>query len=256
MKAIILAGGLGTRISEESHLKPKPMIEIGGKPILWHIMKTYNHYGIHDFIICAGYKANYIKQYFKEYYLQNCDITVNVKKNEIEYFNYSAEEWKVTIVDTGLETMTGGRLKRVAHLLGDEPFCMTYGDGLCDINIANLVNFHLSHGSLATMTAVQPAARFGAISVVNEKVTSFEEKPKGDGQWINGGYFVLDPKVIDYIDNDQTIWEHEPLKQLAGDGELTPYMHNQFWSPMDTLRDKNYLEELWDSGAAPWKVWS
>lgn len=255
MKAVILAGGYGTRISEESHLKPKPMIEIGGKPILWHILKIYSAHGVTDFVICGGYKAYVIKEYFSNYFLHMTDVTFDIANNRMEVHERYAEPWRVTLVDTGVDTMTGGRLKRVRQYLGDEPFCMTYGDGVSNVNISRLVAFHRECGTLATLTAVQPVARFGALQIDDARVRSFEEKPRGDGGWINGGYFVLEPGVIDYIDGDQTIWEREPLERLASQGQLTAYRHEGFWSPLDTLRDKNHLEEIWSSGAAPWKVW-
>ena len=257
MKAVIFAGGLGTRISEETHLKPKPMIEIGGMPILWHIMKTYSHYGINDFVICCGYKGYVIKEYFANYFLHMSDITFDLANNSMKVHQLKAEPWKVTLVDTGEETMTGGRLKRVAGYIDDhEPFCLTYGDGVSDINIGELVAFHKQQGLQATITATYPPGRFGALDILdNHKVTSFKEKPKGDGGMINGGFFVLSPKVLNLIEGDQTIWEREPLERLAEDGQLAAYQHQGFWQPMDTLRDKTYLEELWASGRAPWKVW-
>lgn len=255
MKAVILAGGLGTRISEESHMKPKPMIEIGGKPILWHIMKTYSAHGINEFVICLGYRGYMIKEYFANYFLHTSDVTFDMSDNSIDIHQNIAEPWKVTLVDTGDGSMTGGRLKRVTNYLGDEDFCFTYGDGLSDVNISELVRFHKEQGSLATVTAVQPPGRFGLLDVQEEKVVEFNEKPLGDGSWINGGYFVLSPKVIERINGDATSWESEPLKGLAEDGELTVYKHQGFWQPMDTLRDKNQLEELWDADKAPWRIW-
>ena len=255
MKAVILAGGLGTRISEESHMKPKPMIEIGGKPILWHIMKTYSAHGINEFVICLGYRGYMIKEYFANYFLHTSDVTFDMSDNSIDIHQNIAEPWKVTLVDTGDGSMTGGRLKRVTNYLGDEDFCFTYGDGLSDVNISELVRFHKEQGSLATETAVQPPGRFGLLDVQEEKVVEFNEKPLGDGSWINGGYFVLSPKVIERINGDATSWESEPLKGLAEDGELTVYKHQGFWQPMDTLRDKNQLEELWDADKAPWRIW-
>ena len=255
MKAVILAGGLGTRISEESHMKPKPMIEIGGKPILWHIMKTYSAHGINEFVICLGYRGYMIKEYFANYFLHTSDVTFDMSDNTIEVHQNAAEPWKVTLVDTGDGSMTGGRLKRVAKYLGDEDFCFTYGDGLSDVNISELVHFHKEQGSLATVTAVQPPGRFGLLDVQGDKIVEFNEKPLGDGGWINGGYFVLSPKVIERIEDDATSWESEPLKGLASDGELTVFKHKGFWQPMDTLRDKNQLEELWDATKAPWRVW-
>lgn len=257
MKVVILAGGLGTRISEETHLKPKPMIEIGGKPILWHIMKIYSQHRINDFIICCGYKGYVIKEYFANYFLHMSDVTFDMTKNRMEVHQRHAEPWKVTLVDTGDETLTGGRLKRVAQYLDtEEPFCFTYGDGVSDVNIGELVEFHRAQGRLATLTATYPPGRFGALDIhADNRVTSFKEKPKGDGGMINGGFFVLSPKVIDLIDGDNTIFERTPLERLAESGQLTAYQHHGFWQPMDTLRDKNYLEELWNSGKAPWKVW-
>lgn len=256
MKAVILAGGLGTRISEETHLKPKPMIEIGGKPILWHIMKTYSSHGINDFIICLGYKGYLIKEYFANYFLHMSDVTFDMAHNKMEVHHASAEPWRVTLVDTGDSTMTGGRLKRVAPYLGDEDFCFTYGDGVGDVDITRLIAFHRNHGRLATVTATQPPGRFGSLALTaDHHVTGFQEKPMGDGGWINGGFFVLSPKVINHIEGDDTLWEKEPLEKLAKDGELSAYLHDGFWQPMDTLRDKTHLEELWSSGKAPWKVW-
>lgn len=256
MKAVILAGGLGTRISEESHLKPKPMIEIGGKPILWHIMKTYSHHGINDFVICCGYKGYVIKEYFANYFLHMSDVTFDMSNNTMEVHQRYVEPWRVTLVNTGEETLTGGRLKRVREHLGDEPFCFTYGDGVADIDIGALVAFHRSHGRPATVTAIQPPGRYGALNIEGNIVSSFQEKPAGDGAWINGGYFVLDPCVIDYIAGDMTSWEAEPLVGLAGEGKLMSYQHTGFWQAMDTLRDKNHLEDLWAKGSPPWKVWS
>ena len=256
MKAVILAGGLGTRISEETHLKPKPMVEIGGKPILWHILKTYSFYGINEFIICCGYKGYVIKEYFANYCLHTSDITFHMDLSHMEVHRRAAEPWKVTLVDTGESTMTGGRLKRVADYVGDGTFCFTYGDGLADVNIATLIEFHRSHGKQATLTAVQPKGRFGAIQFCDQNfVHHFQEKPQGDGSWINGGYFVLEPAVIDRISGDRTTWEHEPLRSLATDAELAAFQHNGFWQPMDTLRDRVQLEQLWETNKAPWKVW-
>lgn len=255
MKAVILAGGLGTRISEESNVKPKPMIEIGGKPILWHIMKIYSAHGVNDFIICCGYKGYVIKEYFANYFLHMSDVTFDMQQNKMDVHQNSAEPWRVTLVDTGEETMTGGRLKRVKAHLNDEPFCFTYGDGVGNVDISGVVKFHRSHGGLATLTATQPPGRFGAINIDSGRVASFQEKPQGDGSWINGGFFVLDPKVIDYIEGDQTTWEREPMERLAADGQMHAWSHSGFWQPMDTLRDKKHLEELWESGSAPWKVW-
>jgi glucose-1-phosphate cytidylyltransferase len=257
MKAVILAGGLGTRISEETSTRPKPMIEVGGKPILWHIMKTYSHYGINDFVICCGYKGYVIKEYFANYFLHMSDVTFDMSKNNMEVHQRSAEPWKVTLVDTGEDTMTGGRVKRVAdYVKGEESFCLTYGDGLSDVNITELLAFHKAQNVKATLTATIPPGRFGALDLKASKVSSFIEKPKGDGAMINGGFFVLSPQVLDYIADDQTIWERDPLERLAQEGDLAAFPHHGFWQPMDTLRDKVHLEELWQSGKAPWKVWS
>ena len=256
MKAIIFAGGLGTRISEETTIRPKPMIEIGGKPLLWHIMKTYSHQGINDFVICCGYKGYVIKEYFANYFLHMSDVTFDMSKNSMEVHQRSAEPWRVTLIDTGEDTMTGGRLKRVAAFVKDEEvFCLTYGDGLSDVNITELLAFHKSKKVLATLTATIPPGRFGALELKGGQVKSFREKPKGDGGMINGGFFVLSPLVIDYIGDDQTVWEREPLESLARDGQLAAFQHHGFWQPMDTLRDKLHLEELWQTGQAPWKVW-
>jgi len=256
VKAVILAGGLGTRISEETHLKPKPMIEIGGKPILWHLMKIYSSHGINDFIICCGFKGYVIKEYFANYFLHMSDVTFDMSNNKMKVHQQNAEPWTVTLVDTGEETQTGGRLKRVASYLKDEKaFCFTYGDGLANVDITKLIKFHESHGKLATVTAVQPPGRYGALNRDNDLVTGFVEKPKGDGGWINGGFFVLSPKCIDFIDSDDTAWEQKPLKDIAIKGELIAYEHKDFWQPMDTLREKNLLEDLWESGKAPWKTW-
>jgi glucose-1-phosphate cytidylyltransferase len=256
MKAVILAGGLGTRISEESHLRPKPMIEIGGKPILWHIMKTYSHYGINDFVICLGYKGYIIKEYFANYFLHMSDVRFDMKHNQMEVLQRHVEPWRVTLVDTGEQTITGGRLKRVRDYLDNEPFCFTYGDGVSDVNIRALLDFHLSHGKAATVTAIQPPGRYGALDMNGSEVRNFQEKPAGDGAWINGGYFVLEPSVIDLIDGDNTAWEAEPMIQLAQQGNLQAFAHRGFWQAMDTLRDKNLLEQLWASGNPPWKVWA
>lgn len=257
MKAVILAGGLGTRISEETHLKPKPMIEIGGKPILWHIMKNYSNYGINDFIICCGYKGYLVKEYFANYFLHMSDITIDMVNNSMEVHERHADPWKVTLVDTGEHTMTGGRLKRVRKFIGDETFCFTYGDGVSDINIQELIQFHYKQATLGTLTAVQPPGRFGSIDLdEGHHITRFKEKPQGESGWVNGGYFVLEPKVFDLLEDDMTIWEREPLEQLTQNRQLSAYQHHGFWHPMDTLRDKMKLEELWDSGNAPWKVWS
>lgn len=257
MKAVILAGGLGTRISEETHLKPKPMIEIGGKPILWHIMKIYSYHGINDFIICCGYKGYVVKEYFANYFLHMSDVTFDMVNNRMEVHQQYADPWRVTLIDTGEETMTGGRLKRVAPYLKDEDaFCFTYGDGVSDVNITELIAFHRAQKTLATLTATYPPGRFGALDInADNCVASFKEKPKGDGGMINGGFFVLSPKVIDLIKDDATIWEREPLEALAEQGQLSAYQHHGFWQPMDTLRDKHHLEELWASGDAPWKAW-
>jgi glucose-1-phosphate cytidylyltransferase len=254
LRAVILAGGVGSRISEETSSKPKPMVEIGGKPILWHIMKIYSAHGIHDFIICCGYKGYLIKEYFANYFLHMSDVTFDMTQNKMEVHQNYVEPWRITLVDTGAETMTGGRLRRVRGYLGAEDFCFTYGDGLADINIRALIEFHRAQKTMATVTAVQPPGRFGALVVEGSKVLSFREKPAGDG-WINGGFFVLSPKVIDYIDGDETVWEREPMERLAQEGELSTYLHEGFWQPMDTLRDKAQLEELWASPSAPWKIW-
>lgn len=256
MKAVILAGGLGTRISEESASRPKPMIEIGGKPILWHIMKIYSHYGINEFIVCCGYKGYVIKEYFANYFLHMSDVTFDMQKNSMEVHQRFAEPWKVTLVNTGEDTMTGGRLRRVSQYIKDEEaFCFTYGDGVSNIDIRSLINFHRQQNVSATLTAVYPPGRFGALDIQNQKVAVFQEKPQGDGGMINGGFFVLSPKVLDLLKDDSTIWEREPLEVLASSGQLAAYSHSGFWRPMDTLRDKNYLEELWASGNAPWKMW-
>ena len=256
MKAVILAGGLGTRLSEETVSRPKPMVEIGGKPILWHIMKTYSHYGINDFIICCGYKGYVIKEYFSNYSLHQSDVTFDMKENKITVHKDRTESWKVTLVDTGDHSMTGGRLKRVLPFLKDEEaFCFTYGDGVADINIKSLIEFHKSHGKQATLTATLPPGRFGALRIKDNQVLKFEEKPKGDGALINGGYFVLSPKVIERIQGDETVWEQEPLRSLASDGELMLFRHDGFWQPMDTLKDKMKLNELLHQNKAPWKVW-
>jgi len=257
MKAVILAGGLGTRISEETHLKPKPMIEIGGKPILWHIMKLYSAHGVHDFVICCGYRGYLIKEYFANYFLHMSDVTFDMEHNRMEVHQRKAEPWRVTLVDTGEDTMTGGRLKRVAdYVRGEEAFCFTYGDGVADIDITHEVAFHRQHGKWATVAAVQPPGRYGALQMAGERVAGFSEKPRGDGGLINGGFFVLSPKCLDLIEGDQASWEGEPLTRLAELGQLMAFSHQGFWQPMDTLRDKNLLESLWDSGKAPWKAWS
>lgn len=256
MKAVILAGGLGTRISEETHLKPKPMIEIGGRPVLWHIMKIYSSHGVNDFIICCGYKGYIIKEYFANYFLHMSDVTFDMSSNQMEVHQKKAEPWRVTLVDTGEETLTGGRLKRVADYVKDEEaFCFTYGDGVADVNITAQLGFHRAHGKIATVTAVQPPGRYGALVRDGDAVLGFQEKPPGDGAWINGGFFILAPKVLDYITGDKTSWESEPLEIIAKQGQLEAFEHRGFWQPMDTLRDKNHLEELWQSGNAPWKCW-
>lgn len=256
MKAVILAGGLGTRISEETDLKPKPMIEIGGKPILWHIMKIYSEHGVNEFIICCGYKGYVIKEYFANYFLHMSDVTFDMSDNEMVVHNKRAENWKVTLVDTGENSMTGGRLKRVSdYLLNEDLFCFTYGDGLSDVNISDSIQYHKNHNKKATLLSTYPPGRFGSLNVVDSQVNSFMEKPRGDGAIINGGFFVLSPQVLDYLKDDQSIWEQEPLMQLAKEGELMAYHHDGFWQPMDTLRDKIYLEELWSSDQAPWKIW-
>lgn len=255
MKAVILAGGLGTRLAEETSSRPKPMVEIGGRPILWHIMKIYASHGIEDFVICLGYKGYHITEFFANYALHLSDVTIDIGRNRVETHDSRAEKWRVTLVDTGTHTMTGGRLKRVRQHLGDETFCMTYGDGVADIDIRALVAFHGSHGRAATVTAVRPPGRFGALDLSGDRVEGFVEKPSGDGSWINGGFFVLSPTVIDRIEGDHTTWEREPLEGLARDGELSAYRHEGFWQPMDTLRDKRHLEELWETGRATWKTW-
>lgn len=255
MKVVILAGGLGTRISEETVVRPKPMVEIGGKPILWHIMKIYSAHGIHDFIICLGYKGYMIKEYFANYFLHMSDVTFDMIHNKMEVHQHSADPWQVTLIDTGDQTMTGGRLKRVQSYLDDEDFCFTYGDGVSDVDVTRLITFHKSQKTIATLTGVQPPGRFGALNVKRNRVIEFQEKPVGDGGYINGGFFVLSPKVFDYIQGDDTVWEHGPMERLAREGQMSAYVHKGFWQPMDTLRDKNYLEELWQSGKAPWKVW-
>ena len=255
MKAVILAGGLGTRISEETSTRPKPMVEIGGKPILWHIMKTYSVHGIHDFVICCGYKGYLIKEYFANYFLHMSDVTFDMEHNHMEVHQRYAEPWRVTLVDTGEDTMTGGRIKRVAQYVGDEDFCCTYGDGVGDVDITSLIEFHKKHGKLVTLTATQPPGRFGVLKLSGNDILGFQEKPQGDGGWINGGFFLLSHKVLDYIAGDQTIWEREPMDLLASEGQIVAFSHSGFWQPMDTLRDKNHLEDLWKSGNAPWKVW-
>lgn len=256
MKAVILAGGYGTRLSEETDLKPKPMIEIGNKPILWHIMKTYSAHNVNDFIICCGYKGYIIKEYFANYFLHMSDVTFSMKNNEMIVHQNKTEPWTVTLVDTGEDSMTGGRLKAVYDYIKDEEtFCFTYGDGVSNVDITSLIEFHNSHGKEATLTAVRPPGRYGALNITNSMVTNFQEKPEGDGSWINGGYFVLSPKVVDRINDFSTSWESGPLEDLAKEGELASYEHGGFWQPMDTLREKNFLEGLWNSGKAPWKIW-
>jgi glucose-1-phosphate cytidylyltransferase len=256
MKAVILAGGLGTRISEETYLKPKPMVEIGGRPILWHILKIYSTFGVNDFVICCGYKGYVIKEYFANYFLHMSDVTFDMTGNEMEVHQKKAEPWRVTLVDTGDETLTGGRLKRVFEFVKDEnAFCFTYGDGVSDVDVSKQLAFHKSHGKLATVTAVQPPGRYGSLLRVGSAVKGFQEKPAGDGAWINGGFFVLSPKVIDYIEGDLSSWEGGPLETIANQGQLECFEHRGFWQPMDTLRDKTQLEELWSSGRAPWKRW-
>jgi glucose-1-phosphate cytidylyltransferase len=257
MKAVILAGGLGTRLSEETSVKPKPMVEVGGRPILWHIMKIYSTHGIDDFIICCGYKGYVIKEYFANYFLHMSDVTFDLRYNQMNVHNGNAEPWKVTLVDTGDSSMTGGRLKRVKEHVGSETFCLTYGDGVSNVNVSELIRFHKQQGLLGTLTAVQPPGRVGAITLGEKQstISSFQEKPEGDGAWINGGFFVLEPQVIDFIEGDGTVWEQEPLRKLATLGQLSAYKHPGFWQPMDTLRDKQYLEDLWAKDKAPWKVW-
>lgn len=256
MKAVILAGGLGTRLAEETSLRPKPMVEIGGRPVLWHIMKIFSAHGINDFVVCLGYKGYLIKEYFANYFLHMSDVTFDMVNNQTVVHQNNAEPWRVTLVDTGESTMTGGRLKRVRQYLGDEDFCFTYGDGVGDVNIGELIEFHRSQKRLATLTGVQPPGRFGALNLNGTRVANFEEKPHGDGGWINGGFFILSPNVIDYIEHDATVWERDPMERLAREGQLSAYLHQGFWQPMDTLRDKQHLEELWQSGSAPWKVWT
>lgn len=255
MKAVILAGGLGTRISEESHLKPKPMIEIGGRPIIWHVMKIYSHFGINDFVICLGYKGYVIKEYFANYFLHMSDVTFDMAENSMHIHRRHAEPWRVTLVDTGEVTATGGRLKRIREHVEDQRFCFTYGDGVADLDLPALLAFHEAHGKLATVTAVQPPGRYGALSIIDDRVAGFQEKPQGDGGWINGGFFVLEPGIFDYIEGDATTWEQEPMVELADDGQLMSYLHRGFWQPMDTLRDKVMLEERWQSGRADWHLW-
>jgi glucose-1-phosphate cytidylyltransferase len=255
MKAVILAGGFGSRLSEETALRPKPMVEIGGKPMLWHIMKIYAAHGIEDFVICLGYKGYLIKEYFANYYLHTCDVSFDLARGDMQVHRSETEPWRVTLVETGEATMTGGRLQRVLPYL-DEEFCFTYGDGVSDLDIGALIEFHRNQGRLATVTAVQPPGRFGAMDVEGDRVVEFEEKPRGDGAWTNGGFFVLSPDVARFLDGDQTVWEQEPMRALAGEGELACYRHDGFWQAMDTLRDRNHLEALWASGEAPWRTWS
>lgn len=255
MKAVILAGGMGTRIAEETAVRPKPMIEIGGKPILWHIMKIYSAHGINDFIVCLGYKGYIIKEYFANYFLHMSDVTFDMAQNKMQVHQNSAEPWRVTLIDTGEQTMTGGRLKRVRGYLDNADFCFTYGDGVGDVDITRLIEFHKERGTLATLTATQPPGRFGALNLDGTQITSFQEKPQGDRGWVNGGFFVLSPNVINYIAGDDTVWEQDPMERLAAEGQMSAYLHRGFWQPMDTLRDKIQLEESWLSGRAPWKVW-
>ena len=257
MKAIILAGGYGTRLSEETVIRPKPMVEVGDRPILWHIMKQYSAHGINDFVICCGYKGHMIKQYFAEYMLYTADMTIDLRANRVDVLSNEAEPWSVTLVDTGENSMTGGRLRRVRDYIGDETFCFTYGDGVSDVDITALIAFHREQGKIATLTATQQPGRFGAFTLKDSEtmIRSFHEKPKGDGAWINGGFFVLEPAALDYVTGDETVWEREPMEKLARDGELAAFRHEGFWQPMDTLRDKHVLEELWSSGKAPWKQW-
>ncbi len=255
MKVVILAGGLGTRLSEETSIRPKPMVEIGGRPILWHIMKIYSQYGFRDFVVCLGYKGYFITEYFANYSVHQSDLTIDIAAKKVEIHDTRAEDWRVTLVDTGAETMTGGRLKRIRQHIGDDTFCMTYGDGVADIDVGKLVAFHERHGGDATVTAVRPPGRFGALAIDGDKVAGFIEKPEGDGSWINGGFFVLSSKVFDRIEGDDTVWEQAPLETLARDGQLSAFRHDGFWQPMDTLRDKRRLEDLWASGHADWKVW-
>ncbi len=255
MKVVILAGGLGTRLAEETSVRPKPMVEIGGKPALWHIMKTYAAYGLHDFVICLGYKGYLIKEYFANYFLHSSDVTFDLAHNRMEVHQKEVEPWRVTLVNTGEHTNTGGRLLRVRDYVGGDDFCFTYGDGFSDVDIGSLINFHREQGKIATVTAVQPPGRFGSLDMDGTSITSFLEKPAGDGAWINGGYFVLSARALDYIEGDGTVWEREPLERLAQGQQLSGFLHHGFWQPMDTLRDKTLLESLWDSGRAPWKVW-
>jgi glucose-1-phosphate cytidylyltransferase len=255
MKAVILAGGLGTRISEETQVRPKPMVEIGGRPILWHIMKIYAHHGVTDFVVCLGYKGYVVKEYFANYFVHNSDVTFHLADNRVEVHHRKAEPWNVTLVDTGEKTQTGGRLKRVRQYVGDETFCLTYGDGVSNVDISAELKFHAAQGRLATVTAITPPGRFGMLTMEDKRITGFSEKPPGDGARVNGGFFVLSPKVFDYVEGDSTVWEREPLERLAAAGQLSAFIHEGFWQPMDHLRDKVLLEELWASGKAPWKVW-
>ncbi len=256
MKVVILAGGMGTRLSEETDVRPKPMVEIGGKPILWHIMKLYSHYGFNDFVICLGYKGYIIKEFFTNYYLHQSDIKVDLENNNIEYYNSKAEPWKISLVDTGTQTMTGGRIKRIQEYIGNETFMLTYGDGVANINIEELQKLHNSHGKYVTMTAIQPSGKFGALDIDdNNKVASFQEKPKGDGSWINGGFFVLEPEIFDYIENDETSWERKPLEKLSAENQVYSYKHKGFWQCMDTIHNKLTLEKLWRENKADWKIW-
>ena len=255
MKAVILAGGRGTRLAEETVIRPKPMVQIGGKPILWHIMKIYSTYGIRDFVVCCGYKGYMIKEYFANYFLHNSDVTFDLSKNDMEVHQNTSEPWRVTLVDTGDKSATGGRLRRVRSYLGDEHFCFTYGDGVSNVDVGALLEFHRSHGKLATVTAIKPPSKYGVLRFERERIVDFQEKPIGQGGWINGGYFVLSPKVIDYIDDDETPFEHAPMRRIVEEGQLDAYFHRGFWQAMDTIRDKNVLEELWDTGAPPWRIW-
>jgi len=257
MKAVILAGGLGSRLSEETTVRPKPMVEIGGQPILWHILKIYSHYGINDFVICLGYKGYVIKEYFANYLLHSANVTIDLQANRIEMHENECEPWRVTLIDTGADTMTGGRLKRILpHVLDEEMFCLTYGDGVSDVNIASLIEYHRRHGKAVTLTATQPTGKFGALEIQSDgQIAEFTEKPRGDGRWVNGGFFVLSPRVVNYIAGDETSWEREPLEQLSSEGEVFAFKHSGFWQPMDTLHDKHLLEGLWSTGKAPWKVW-
>ena len=256
MRAVILAGGLGTRLAEETSVRPKPMVEIGGKPVLWHLMKLYSHHGVNDFVICLGYRGYVIKEYFANYFLHTSDVTFDLAENRMEVRHRHCEPWRVTLVDTGEHTQTGGRLRRVREYVGDDAFCFTYGDGLSDVDVSSLIRFHREQRRLATVTAVQPPGRFGALDIAGARIMRFEEKPQGDGAWVNGGFFVLEPDAVDYVSDDATVWEREPVERLARDAQLSAYTHRGFWQPMDTLRDRTLLEGLWQSGRAPWKVWS